>query len=98
MKKIRKEDKGILKSFLKLKEPEYISTLNLKYENDYYYALIRKLLSNVNDLKHTKIEDWNKDIKQKMYNLSKDSQNSDDIIYYNMFNVIICILNKYYND
>ncbi len=98
MLKISKEDKNILEAFLGLKEPKYISTLDLKYDNDYYYALIHKLLSNKNDLEHIIVEDWSQDIKQKMYNLSKESQNIDDIIYYNMFKVIMCILKKYYDD
>ena len=71
MLKISKEEKNTLEAVLGLKEPKYISTLDLKY-------II--------------VEDWSQDIKQKMYYLSKESQNIDDIIYYNMFKVIMGIM------
>ncbi len=94
MSNITKNEKRILKCFLKLNEPKFVSDLGLKYDMDYYYGTINKIIKNV-DSNKILLEDYEKTIKEAILKYIENYGNYDDIIYYHFMEISYAIFCKY---
>jgi len=97
MKYLNNSEKLYLKSYLNMKEADYVADLNLKYDMEYYDILSLKMLKNSSNLGF-KIEDFSQPTKNKIIEYLSKSNNEYNNVHFKMSETVISIAKKYYNE